>query len=179
MNIGKVLRITGFLVLGTLAIHSQSQGEKIDLEFAVASALKGHPRIKQMETAVQKSEKGKDDAFGNFLPDINLGYSFTHLNGPISIDLNPIRDAMITLQSKNQAEFANIYRLIGGGAPLTDAQKSSLAGNYATQLNSLLPEFKSTLKKQDYWTATITGVQPLFTGGKILAANNIAGLTVK
>jgi outer membrane protein TolC len=176
MNFRKILEITGLLILGALVIHPQSQGEKIDLEFAVASALKGHPRIKQMETAVQKSERGKEDAFGNFLPEINLGYSFTHLNGPISIDLSPIRDAMITLQSKNQAEFANIYRLMGGGAPLTDAQKSSLAGNYATQLNSLLPEFKSTLKKQDYWTATITGVQPLFTGGKIVAANKIAEL---
>lgn len=123
MNFRKILEITGLLILGVLVIHPQSQGEKIDLEFAVASALKGHPRIKQMETAVQKSERGKEDAFGNFLPEINLGYSFTHLNGPISIDLSPIRDAMITLQSKNQAEFANIYRLMGGGAPLTDAQK--------------------------------------------------------
>jgi outer membrane protein TolC len=176
MKLRKILRITGLFVLGTMVIHPQSKGEKIDLEYAIESALKGHPKIKQMETALQKSEKGKDDAFGNFLPEINLGYSFTHLNEPISIDLNPIRDAMITLQSKNQAEFANIYRLMGGGAPLTDAQKSALAGNYAGQLNSLLPEFRTTLKKQDYWTATITGVQPLFTGGKILAANNVADL---
>lgn len=176
MNLKKIIELTGLMILGVLVVHPQSQGGKIDLEFAVTSALKNHPRIKQMEISIKKSEKGKDDAFGNFLPEINLGYSFTHLNGPISIDLSPIRDAMITLQSKNQAEFANIYKLLGGGAPLTDAQKSSLAGSYANQLNSLLPEFKSTLKKQDYWTATITGVQPLFTGGKILAANNIAEL---
>lgn len=156
--------------------RSQEAAQKIDLPMAISTAMKYHPLIKQMETALLQRENGKTEAFGNYLPKINLGYSFTHLNDPIAIDLNPIREAMITLQSKNQAEFANIYSILGGQAPLTDAQKLALSQKYAGQLNSLLPEFKSTLKKQDYWTATITGVQPLFTGGKIIAANNAAEL---
>lgn len=170
----KYMQLLFLLFALVLQPQAQDLSQKIDLPTAISSALKNHPKIKQMETALLQKENGKTDAFGNYLPKINLGYSFTHINDPISIDLNPIREAMITLQSKNQTEFANIYTILGGQAPLTDAQKLALSQKYAGQLNALLPEFKSTLKKQDYWTATITGVQPLFTGGKIIAANNAA-----
>lgn len=164
-----------FLIAGATA-PAQSTTRDLDLPVAIEYALKNHPRVKQSEIRLLQKKEGKREAFGNFLPKINLAYSYTHLDEPISIDLSPIRDAMITLQSKNQTELSNIYTILGGQAPLTDAQKQALTSKYAGQLNGLLPEFKSTLKRQDYWTGTLTGVQPLFTGGKLLAASSAADI---
>ena len=168
-----LITVLVFLTVGAVA-PAQSTKRQLDLPSAIDHALKNHPKVRGAETRLLQKKEGKTEAFGNFLPKINLAYSYTHLDEPISIDLSPIRDAMITMQSKNQTELSNIYTILGGQAPLTDAQKQVLTSKYAGQLNGLLPEFKSTLKRQDYWTGTLTGVQPLFTGGKLLAASNAA-----
>lgn len=46
--------------------------------------------------------------------------------------------------------------------------------NYSNTLGRQIPLFVDVLKKQDYWTTTLTATQPLFLGGKIISANNIA-----
>lgn len=176
MKTKKLLTAVLIFLLTGGSLPAQSNSRQIDLPSAIDHALRNHPKVKQAETLLLQKKEGKNEAFGNFLPKINLSYSYTHLDEPISIDLSPIRDAMITLQSKNQTELSNIYTILGGQAPLTDAQKQALTAKYAGQLNGLLPEFKSTLKRQDYWTGTLTGVQPLFTGGKLLAASNAADI---
>jgi outer membrane protein TolC len=61
-----------------------------------------------------------------------------------------------------------------GKPPLTDLQRGSLFQSYYSQLNGVIPPFTENFKKQDYKTATLIGVQPLFTGGKLLAAKNYA-----
>jgi len=163
--------ITLLILINTLAF-SQS----IQLEDAIDYALKNNPQIKQYEAKLSQKEFQNLEALGNFLPQINFNYSYTHLNDPIGIDLDPIRQAMIQLQAKNQVEYTNIYNLLQGNPQLTDAQRGILFNQYSSQLNSLIPPFTKELKKQDYKTATLTGIQPIFTGGKLLAAKKYASL---
>jgi outer membrane protein TolC len=77
---------------------------------------------------------------------------------------------MIQLQASNQTELSNIYNLMARNAPLTDAQKSSIYGQTVGALNDAIPSFVETLKNQDYRSAAFVGVQPLFMGGKLIAA---------
>lgn len=90
--------------------------------------------------------------------------------------MDPIRQAMIQLQAKNQVEYANIYNLLQGNPQLSDIRRSILFEQYNNQLNSLIPPFTKELKKQDYKTVTITGLQAIFTRGKLLAAKKYASL---
>jgi outer membrane protein TolC len=53
---------------------------------------------------------------------------------------------------------------------LTDKQRAALLQGYYGQLDNALPPFIENFKKQEFGTATITGVQPIFIGGKLLAA---------
>ncbi|MEP0860042.1 MAG: TolC family protein [Ignavibacterium sp.] len=163
------------LMLAISTIHSQS----LTLEDAIDYALKHNVQIKQYEAKLTQKEYQNLEALGNFLPQINLNASYTHLNDPIVIDLDPIRQAMIQLQSKNQVEFANIYNLLQGNPQLTNEQRNFLFNQYSTQLNSLIPPFTKELKKQDYKTATLVGIQPIFTGGKLLAAKRFTSLDEK
>lgn len=159
-----------------ILINTLTFSQSIQLEDAIDYALKNNPLIKQYEARLNQKEYQNLEALGNFLPQINFNYSYTHLNDPIGIDLDPIRQAMIQLQAKNQVEYANIYNLLQGNPQLSDIQRSILFDQYSNQLNSLIPPFTKELKKQDYKTATITGLQPIFTGGKLLAAKKYASL---
>lgn len=163
--------VTLLILINTLAF-----GQSIQLEDALDYAWKNNSKMKQYEAKLNQKEYQNLEALGKFLPQINFNYSYTHLNDPIGIDLDPIRQAMIQLQAKNQVEYANIYNLLQGNPQLSDMQRSILFDQYSNQLNSLIPPFTKELKKQDYKTATITGLQPIFTGGKLLAAKKYASL---
>ena len=148
--------------------------QKVSLKEAIETTLQRNERIAQYKERVIQKEYQEKSSWGNFLPSIEFKASYTHLNQNMDINLNPIRDAMITLQSGNQAEFMNLSNILSGLGALSPAQKLAVKNQSAALLNTLLPEFKQTFKKQDYLTATFQGVQPLFTGGKLLAAKNYA-----
>jgi outer membrane protein TolC len=152
----------------------QLQAQYLTLEDAVNTALKNNPKIKQYEEKSAQKRYDNIEAWGNFLPKINVTDSYTHLNDPLILDLNPIRDVIIQLQSSNQAELTNIYNILQNGTALTAQQKALAAQQAGSQLNAAIPSFDEIFKDQNYKTATIVGVQPIFLGGKLLAAKKFA-----
>jgi outer membrane protein TolC len=166
-----VLIILGFILSSSAILNAQY----LTLDDAVNTALKNNPKIKQYREKSTQKKYADIEAWSNFLPKINITASYTHLNDPLILDLDPIREVIIGLQSKNQAELTNIYNIIQNGTALTPAQKAYAAQQASLQLNSAIPSFKEIFKDQDYKTATITGVQPIFLGGKLLAAKKFAG----
>lgn len=160
-------------------ISGSLYAQTLSLNDAINTALANNPLIKQYVEKNEQKQFENLNSWGNFLPKINISGSYNHLNDPMEINLEPIRQAMITLQSKNQVEFANIYSLLQTQTPLNDQQKAALLGQYTKQLNSLLPEFRQSLKEQNYYSASITAIQPLFMGGKLLAAKNYASLELQ
>ena len=161
--------IKTLLLLILFFANNKIFAQQITLEEAIQIALKNNEKIKQYnEKLIQKDYENKT-AFGNFLPSIKLQGSVNHLNDPMSISLEPIRDAIIQLQSKDAVTFQNLTSIINNHTPLTPQQQQAVYNQAYSQLNSALPPFEETFKKQDYWSASIIGVQPIFMGGKILA----------
>ena len=150
------------------------RAEPLSLNHAVDIALESNPRVLQYRERVAQRTFEDREAWGRFLPQVRLEGAYNHLNDPMSIDLNPIRSAMIQIQAGNQVEFANIYRLLQAQAPLTAAERGALYRQYSGALNGMIPPFVETFKQQDYKQLAVIGVQPLFTGGKILAAKKAA-----
>jgi outer membrane protein TolC len=157
-------------ILWSLMICYNTNAQSLTLKDAIDVALQNNNKIKQFSEQYEQKKSEDLGSWGNFLPKINLTGGYTHLNDPLEIDLSPIREVIVNLQAKNQTEFANVYNLLQGKPSLTDQQRGLLFQNNFNQLNSVIPPFSETFKKQDYWTATITGVQPIFMGGKLLAA---------
>lgn len=162
-----------------ILVNSALYGQSLTIEDAIDYALKHNQRISQYLAKLNQKEYQNFEAIGNFLPQINLNASYTHLNDPIRIDLDPIRQAMIQLQSKNQVELANIYNLLQGYPQLTNEQRNFLFNQYSNQLNSVIPPFTKELKRQDYKTATLVCIQPVFSGGKLLVAKRFSSLDEK
>ena len=157
-----------------LIITISVSAQELTIKDALNIALNNNEKIKQYKEKLEQKEYEVLTAWGNFLPSVSLDGSYTHLNEQLEIDLSPIRSAMIQMQSGTQVELANIYNVLATGTQLTSVQKGSLLNKYLGDLNNLLPEFKQTLKKQDYYQAAFVGVQPLFLGGKLWAAKTFA-----
>jgi len=157
-----------------LFVSSQVFSQQLSLSRAVEISVGRSDKVKQYSEKVEQKKKSYNESKGNFLPSINLTGGFNHMNDDLVMDLDPIRQAMIRIQAGNQVEFANVYNVLLGGPGLTQQQRAALLGTYSSALSKQIPLFQSQVKKQDYWNATLTGTQPLFMGGKLLSAKNIA-----
>lgn len=167
----KKIKIAVFLLaIFPLSLFCQN----ISLKEAIDMSLLKSEKIFQYKEKLEQKEIAELESWGNFLPTIDLKASYTHLNDKMNINLNPIRDVIIALQSGNQAELSNIGSILAGTGALSAAQKLQIKGQAYSLLNNSIPSFEETFKKQDYKTATIQVVQPIFVGGKLLAAKKYA-----
>ena len=144
------------------------------LDQAIETALMNNDRIKQYNAKLDQAKYADREAWGNFLPSVSLQAGYNHMNDALSIDLNPIREAMIQIQAGNQVEFTDLYGIVQGGAPLTDQERAAYYGQYYSAIDAQMPEFVETFKNQDYRSAGLLATQPLFMGGKIVAAKKYA-----
>lgn len=165
-----LLVIVSVLVL--LSGHSIAQVLSLDQTIQMAS--ENNDKIKQYREKLEQAESEDREALGNFLPSVTLQANYYHMNDPLSIDLSPIREAMIQMQANDQVELSNIYELLQEQPALTSEQRAELYNQYSSGLDDLLPAFGLTFRDQDYRMASLVATQPLFMGGKLLAAKNIS-----
>ncbi|MFZ6033226.1 MAG: TolC family protein [Melioribacter sp.] len=174
MHRSKIL-LTLFFIAGIL----KAQYLEISLRESIELALENSFTVKKYESRLKSKQAEEKKTWGNFLPSVSVEASYTHLNDDMSINLNPIKDAIISLEAASQTELQNIYNILNGLPAFNDAQKSAVRTQIASGLNSLLSPFSMTFKKQDFKTATLVGYQPIFLGGKLLAAKNYASSELK
>ncbi|MGC8596163.1 MAG: TolC family protein [Candidatus Kryptoniota bacterium] len=170
-NLYKLLILLVFFFLQLFAANAYSQG--MTLVKAIELARQNNNRIKEYREKVIESRYEDNVASSNFFPKITLQGTYMHLNNPLIVDLTPIRQAIITLQANNQTEIANIYSILRG-VNLTNEQKYYLNQQYYAALDANLPPFIDLFKKQNYPQAAFTIVQPIFTGGRLIAAKHAA-----
>lgn len=162
------------LILCGSIVTTYAFGQQVSLSDAVQMALQNNERIKQYEERRDVKKYQNIEAWGNFLPTINLQGSYNHLNKDLSIDLNPIRSALIQLQASDQVQIANLSSVITSGAPLSAAQQAAVFNTAVRTFDAKLPPFEEKFKNQTYRSASLVAVQPLFVGGKLLAAKQYA-----
>ncbi len=151
-----------------------SFAQSITLNDAINMALEKNEKILEYKSKLKEKEYENIASWGNFLPSVNLQGSYLHMNKKLKLDLSPIRDAMIQLHAGSKTELLNIYNILGGNPPYNDLEKYQVFNQTVEALDNAIPSFVSTLKRQDYNTATFVGIQPLFLGGKLLAAKKYA-----
>ena len=160
----KILLISAFC--GLMAYGANAQ---ISMSEAASKALRVNKGIKSSELKMQAKQASVDRAWGRLFPTIGLDLTYTHMDKDLVLDLDPIRSAVIGLQSSNMAGFYSLETLLKSGVVLTDEQKAAYKQGAAAKLEAQLPHFKETLKEQSFPAGMVTATQPIFTGGKILA----------
>lgn len=146
----------------------------------------GNHALKATDAKVETARLNHRASYGNFLPVIRLEGSVTHMDRDIEMNLDAIRSGMIQLQTYDMMQFqaANIQKDIAAQTPagadaatqtaVANAVKAKYQTGITQGLEAQLPHFVTTLKPQDDWSLDLVAYQPLFHGGKILAAERIA-----
>jgi len=154
-----------------------SFAQPISIDQAIAIAMKSNDKILQYQQRDLQRSFDTKNAQGSFLPSITLTGSYNYLNAPLTMDLDPIRDVVLQTQSITQVNFASIASQMNGGAALSDPASPTYQAVYQkaySALDNQIPHFIDTLKKQQYPSAAVTAVLPVFTGGRIIAASRAA-----
>jgi outer membrane protein TolC len=84
---------------------------------------------------------------------------------------------MLKLETADQVNFASIASQMKGGPSIADPSSQTYQTYYGAayaKLDAIVPHFLDTLKDQRYPSAELTLVQPLFTGGRLVAAKKAA-----
>jgi len=161
----KFFTLCFILILYTdVPLTAQEGPLHLDFSNAIFQMNSTNALLQSVRHEKEKSEYDRKAAAGLFFPKIDINFTYTHLNDPIEMDFNPLRDAMIGLSAQSYA--ASTGTGTAGATAFTNA---------ANRNPDLAREnFIKTLQEQDFWTVAATVKQPVFTGGKILAANRAA-----
>jgi outer membrane protein TolC len=158
-----------FVVILTIFTHASFP---LTLKDAVSAGLQSNQKISQYNERIKGKTFEQKNAIGNLAPVVTLNAGYTHMDAPLTMSLDPIRDAMISLQARDQVQFANIQSQMKGGPAIDNPASAMYQTVYKTAYGAFdkaIPHFIDTLKEQDYPSLSATVVQPLFMGGKIVS----------
>ena len=142
---------------------SAAKGIPISFDEAVQRMKVSNEAIIAARFEEEQRVREKSAAFGLFFPKVDVKANGVKMSDPVVMDLNDIRTAMLMVQQGS---------LIGAGV------NPAVANAINQQTANNLPEFKKTLVEDKFMTVDATVTQPIFTGGKILAANRAADARV-
>src|SRR6056297_952616 len=181
--------ILSFLLLPYFSVaqgdSTQKDTLKLTLEQVVERLKTDNLHIKASQHQLSRAQKEREAQKGLYYPKLDVGATFTQMSEPLELDLTPVRDAILPA-----------YELIGG--------QNELLGNltdYMASTGTLDPttyqSFNNGLSQMEMgregaisaindgeWVKTIQDNQfavvdasltwPIYTGGKIRAANKAA-----
>lgn len=176
-----------------------TMAEPLTLSNAIAKARANNPKIQKERTSLDAAESERTEARSRFLPELSISGRVTKINDPITIDLNPIRQAMIGIHAAEAENPYSAYYLgaykgayelaykqaLGAGADeataaaTADAAATKYASENAKQvgyttLDEKLPSFETKVQDDLFFNLRATVVWPIFTGGKIWSAYKAA-----
>ncbi len=164
-----ILKSFVFLILILLMPSISKSSKSITLDEAVHQAIEKNDGIKSSKLKSEVREQGVNDAFSKLYPELSFDFFYTHMDKDLVLDLNPIRSAIIQLQTNDAVNMSNLQNIITKGKPLTDPEKSVISSVAAQKLEAGIPDFQEIVKEQNFPQAVFSLKQPIFTGGKILA----------
>ncbi len=117
--------------------------------------------LKAVKMEQEKTVYERKAAAGLYFPQVDIMFFYTHLNKPVEMDFNPLKNAMLGLSG-------NVY------ASVTNSDAASFVQQAAARPEMADRNFVRAIQEKDFWGAGAVIRQPVFTGGKITAANKAA-----
>lgn len=181
MNVGIRCRpILLFLLLMLIGNLSKAQGlspdGKLSFDQAIELTLRNSHVIKQVGFLQKEKDQAALAAKSLYSPTIGLTASYVTMSKDISLDLTGVRDAITPLYStlSNYGHFSGVPGLTDDQS--TVAVRSQLATGLKTVQNG---DWDPVIQKKMFGVVSATAQWPIYTGGKIKAANEAAAIGQK
>jgi len=144
------------ILSATLLLPTGARGEAMQFEQAWSQLQQNNDAIAASRARLQKTEQLQDATKSLNLPEINLSAGYSRLDSAVTLSPAQISGSLA------EPELAG--QLLG-----------SLAGSLGMTPEQLNSGFTSELTGQDVVLASLNAVWPIYTGGRIGAAQTIAG----
>ncbi len=172
-----------FLIVGLSLWGQQSLTTLKNLTFvdALGISLQNNHLIKQYSNKSLQLEQEVKAARGLHMPRISLSASYVYMPTNISLDLTPVRDAITPLYSAlgNFGKFSGVPNP-AGGLLSDDVSTAVMRGKLLQGLQSVnSADWIQTIQEQKFGVVNAGFVLPIFTGGKINAANKAAKIKLE
>lgn len=159
------------LVMVAFTTHVNGQEQEISIAEALDLSYRNNEQIKRYSERVKQKIYEDKAAKGNFLPSISLMGGYTYFSENIEMNSSQMSSSLDELGGLYSAAFVEAY---GDQIGLSDVSAESA---YSTMVSVLgqFPDYSNmVIDNQEFLTAALTATQPLFTGGKIIAAKKYA-----
>lgn len=137
--------VSSLLVLAALPAKAQTtSGGVPPMTFgdALARVQSSHESLQAADKQRAQLEEERKAARSLYWPKVEAAARYTRIDSPIQMDLEPIRDVILSLHPQVPA--------------------------------SLVPPFVEVFQDERFWRANVQATWPVFTGGKVAAANRAA-----
>jgi outer membrane protein TolC len=140
----KIVRWLWLALMTILVLFSPVRVNALDLSFpeGLERMKRGNEELLGASQREENSREAAAAARGLYWPQVSTRTRYTRMDDPITIDLNPIREAMLKLHPSVPA--------------------------------SAVPSFSMEVQDRSFWRSEVEMTWPIFTGGRITAANRSA-----
>jgi outer membrane protein TolC len=150
--------------------------KKLSFDQALEITYQNSHTLKQAEYFRKQKEQEAKAAKSLFFPNIGITAQYVAMSDPIQLDLTDVRDVIVPLYQtlSKYGKFGDVPGLTDDIA--TQVIRGKLAQGLGEIENS---NWNQMIQKKQFGTVDATFQWPLFTGGKILAANKAANIGKK
>jgi outer membrane protein TolC len=149
---------------------------KLSFDQALEITYQNSHTLKQAQYLQREKNQEANAAKSLYFPNIGLSADYMAMSDPIQLDLTSVKDAIVPLyQTLSQyGKFGNVPGLTD------DIATQVIRGKLAQGLEGIEnADWNEMLQKKQFGTVAATFQWPLFTGGKILAANKAENIGKK
>lgn len=156
----------------SLVAQNASDSLALDMQGSINMLLQQNPDIKVANQVLMQNEYERKSARGLYMPQVGLSATFGMQNQPATLDLSPIEDALSGIYSLSAAQT----QLIGNLHGITNTEAYTLLLNKTMEgiAEIKAAEWEKTLVEDKLGNVSANLTWPIFTGGKIYAANSAA-----
>jgi outer membrane protein TolC len=161
------------LSVATAGAQDTVPGKMLSFDQALQLTWQNSHVLKQSKFSEKEKNQAAKASKGLYFPKVGISANYIIMQKDISLDLTPVRDALVPLYE--YGKFTGIPS--SATTVLTDDQ--STAYMHTTGLANLLAgDWDPVIQKKQFGTVAATASWPIFTGGKIYAANHAASIEV-
>jgi outer membrane protein TolC len=130
--------------------------------------------LQQAQRSLQARQYNLDAEKRSYWPKLDLLAGYNYLSKPLEVNLQTVRNGIVEGSSQQSVNTANeVFREITGRdlSPAAQDRIKKAAGNI---ISGVYPDYNPALSRQSYFMAGLFLRQPLYLGGKLSAAQDLA-----
>ncbi|MGX5818823.1 TolC family protein [Chitinophaga lutea] len=168
---------TGLFILCFLAgpiRQSQAQTAELSLADCFRLSRSRNIAVEQARRSLSARQYQLKSEQATYMPKVDLLAGYNYLSKPLEINLQQVKDGIVEGSSQQATNAANtVYQQITGN-PLPQNVQDVIYNTSRDIIGAAYPNYNPALAKQSYFVAALGLRQPIYLGGKLATARDIA-----